>query len=140
VLEYLGRYTHRVALDNRRILNVSGGKVTFQFKQYRSANAHKSRTMTVTADEFIRRFLLHSLPSRVPRIRHYGLFAGRTKKRNLARCRELLEIPVESLLPCAAQIQAAILPISDTFRRCPACLIGIMVRIARIAPIQQNSS
>jgi len=96
--------------------------------------------MTITADEFIRRFLLHSLPPRAPRIRHYGLFAARTKKRNLARCRELLEVPVESLLPSAAQIQAAIVPIPDTFRRCPACLIGIMVRIARIAPLQQNSS
>jgi hypothetical protein len=56
VLEYLGRYTHRVAIDNRRILNVADGKVTFQYKQYRSADAHKSRTMTVDADEFIRRF------------------------------------------------------------------------------------
>jgi hypothetical protein len=55
VLEYLGRYTHRVALDNRRILNVHNGNVTFQYKQYRSADAHKSRTMTVAADEFIRR-------------------------------------------------------------------------------------
>jgi Putative transposase/Transposase zinc-binding domain len=140
VLEYLGRYTHRVALDNRRILDVRDGKVTFQFKQYRSANAHKSRTMTLAVDEFIRRFLLHSLPPGMPRIRHYGLFAGRTKRRNLARCRELLEIPTESLLPLPAQIQAAILPIPDTFRRCPACLIGIMIRIGRIAPLQQNSS
>ena len=79
VLEYLGRYTHRVALDNRRILNVSGDTVTFQYKQYRSADAHKSRTMTVDADEFIRRFLLHALPPGLARIRHYGLFAGRTK-------------------------------------------------------------
>jgi hypothetical protein len=129
-----------VALDNRRILNVSGGKVTFQFKQYRSANAHKSRTMTLNAEEFIRRFLLHSLPPRVPRIRHYGLLAGRTKKRNLTRCRELLQVPAESLLPSAEQIRAAILPASEAFRRCPACLAGIMVRIARIAPLQQNSS
>jgi hypothetical protein len=140
VLEYLGRYTHRVALDNRRILNVSDGNVTFQFKQYRSAHAHKSRTMTLTVDEFIRRFLLHSLPPRVPRIRHYGLLSGRTKRPNLARCRELLRVPVESLLPSAAEIQAAILPAPDTSRQCPACLIGIMVRIGRIAPLQQNSS
>jgi hypothetical protein len=142
VLEYLGRYTHRVALDNRRILNVHDGKVTFQFKQYRSADAHKSRTMTLTAEEFIRRFLLHSLPPRVPRIRHYGLFAGRTKKRNLRRCRELLQVPLESLLPSAAQIRATALSVSDSdiFRRCPSCLTGIMVRIARIAPLQQNSS
>ena len=140
VLEYLGRYTHRVALDNRRILHVGDGKVTFQYKQYRSADAHKSRTMTLAADEFIRRFLLHELPRRVPRIRHYGLFAGRTKRRNLAQCRELLEIPAESLLPTAAQIQAAILPVPDAFRRCPVCLIGSMVRVARIAPLPQNSS
>jgi hypothetical protein len=140
VLEYLGRYTHRVALDNRRILDVRDGKVTFQFKQYRSANAHKSRSMTLAVDEFIRRFLLHSLPPGMPRIRHYGLFAGRTKRRNLSRCRELLEIPAENLLPSAAQIQAAILPIPDSLRRCPACLIGIMIRIARIAPLPQNSS
>ena len=140
VLEYLGRYTHRVALDNRRILNVSGGKVTFQYKQYRSADAHKSRTMTLDADEFIRRFLLHSLPPRTPRIRHYGVFADRTKKRNMARCRELLQVPVESLLPSAAQIQAAILPLPETFRQCPACLIGTMIRIARIAPVPLNSS
>jgi putative transposase/transposase-like zinc-binding protein len=140
VLEYLGRYTHRVALDNRRILNVNDGKVTFQFKQYRSANAHKSRTMTLAVDEFIRRFLLHSLPTGLPRIRHYGLFAGRTKKPNLARCRELLQIPVESLLPSADQIRAVLSAVVDSSRRCPVCLIGSMVRIARIAPLPQNSS
>lgn len=140
VLEYLGRYTHRVALDNRRILKVHNGEVTFQFKQYRSADAHKSRTMTLTADEFIRRFLLHSLPPGLPRIRHYGLFAGRTKKRNLVRCRELLEVPAESLLPSAVQIQTALSPLVETFRHCSVCLIGSMVRIARIAPLPQNSS
>ena len=140
VLEYLGRYTHRVAIDNRRILNVSGDKVTFQYKQYRSADVHKSRTMTVDADEFIRRFLLHSLPPGFARIRHYGLFAGRTKKRNLARCRELLEVPAESLLPTAEQIQAVLLPDEDVSRQCSFCRIGTMVRIARIAPPGQNSS
>lgn len=129
-----------MALDNRRILNVHDGNVTFQYKQYRSADAHKSRTMTVAADEFIRRFLLHSLPPRVPRIRHYGLFAGRTKKRNLARCRELLGGPVESVLPTSAEIQAAISPTPDPFRQCPSCRIGIMVRIALIAPVHKDSS
>jgi hypothetical protein len=140
VLEYLGRYTHRVALDNRRILNVCDGKVTFQYKQYRSRDAHKSRTMTLDADEFIRRFLLHSLPTGLPRIRHYGLFAGRTKKRNLARCRELLDIPAESLLPSFDQIRTVLSAVADISRRCPVCLIGSMVRIARIAPLPQNSS
>jgi hypothetical protein len=140
VLEYLGRYTHRVALDNRRILNVRDGKVTFQYKQYRSANAHKSRTMTLAVDEFIRRFLLHSLPPGLPRIRHYGLLAGRTKKSNLVRCRELLQIPLESLLPAVEQIRALLSPILETFRRCPTCVIGSMIRIGRIAPVPQNSS
>jgi hypothetical protein len=140
VLEYLGRYTHRVAIDNRRILNVRDGKVTFQFKQYRSANAHKSRTMTLDADEFIRRFLLHSLPPGLPRIRHYGLLAGRTKRSNLMRCRELLRIPTESFLPSIALIQTALSLSLENFRRCPTCLIGNMVRIASIAPLPQNSS
>jgi hypothetical protein len=94
----------------------------------------------VDADEFIRRFLLHSLPPGVQRIRHYGLFAGRTKKRNLTRCRELLAIPCESLLPTSAQIQAAVPPLPDACRQCPACLIGQMVRVARIAPLRQDSS
>ena len=115
VLEYLGRYTHRVALDNRRILDVRDGKVTFQFKQYRSANAHKFRTMTLAVDEFIRRFLLHWLPPGLPRIRHYGLFAGRTKKSNLMRCRELLQIPAESFLPMAAQVHAVLSPYPRNF-------------------------
>ena len=140
VLEYLGRYTHRVAIDNRRILNFSDGRVTFQYKQYRSADAHKSRTMTVAADEFIRRFLLHSLPPGMARIRHYGLFAGRTKKRHLARCRELLEIPPDSLLPSPAQVQEALSKITCVSRQCPACGVGQMVRIGPIAPAQQDSS
>jgi hypothetical protein len=96
--------------------------------------------MTLAVNEFIRRFLLHSLPPGLPRIRHYGLLAGRTKKRNLARCRELMEIPVESVLPSALQIQAAILPTPNTLRRCPECRIGIMVRIAWIAPLSQDFS
>ena len=107
VVEYLGRYTHRVAIDNRRILNVTEHEVTFQYKQYRSAEAHKSRTMTVDADEFIRRFLLHSLPPGLPRIRHYGLFAGRTKKQNLALCRELLAVPADTPLPSAVKVREA---------------------------------
>jgi hypothetical protein len=140
VLEYLGRYTHRVAIDNRRILKAGAGQVTFQYKQYRSAHAHKSRTMTLDAGEFIRRFLLHSLPPRVQRIRHYGLLAGRTKKRNLARCRELLALPAECLLPSAAQIRTALSSVTGTLRLCPTCHIGVMVRIAHIAPRQQDSS
>lgn len=140
VLEYLGRYTHRVALDNRRILNVSDGNVTFQYKQYRSADAHKSRTMTVEADEFIRRFLLHALPPGLPRIRHYGLFAGRTKKQNLALCRDLLAVSADSPLPSAVEVRDALSQVDDDFRRCPACQIGRMFRIMILANCGKDTS
>jgi Putative transposase len=96
--------------------------------------------MTLAADEFIRRFLLHSLPPGMPRIRHYGLFAGRTKTRNLARCRELLGFPSQVSSPHLRRFRPRSYPFPDTFRRCPSCLLGIMIRIGRIAPLQQNSS
>jgi len=140
VVEYLGRYTHRVAIDNRRILNVSAGNVTFQYKQYRSADAHKSRTMTVEADEFIRRVLLHSLPPGLPRIRHYGLFAGRTKKQNLALCRKLLSVSADSPLPSAAEVEATLSRAEDHYRQCPACQIGRMFRMMVIAPGGKDTS
>lgn len=140
VVEYLGRYTHRVAIDNRRILNVSAGNVTFQYKQYRSADAHKSRTMTVEADEFIRRFLLHALPPGLPRIRHYGLFAGRTKKQNLARCRELLFVFPDTPLPSALEVQEALSPVESPSRQCPVCQIGRMFRILTLAPCGKDTS
>ena len=140
MLEYLGRYTQRVAIDNRRILNVSDGKVTFQYKQYRATDAHKSRTMTVEADEFIRRFLLHALPPGLPRIRHYGLFAGRTKKQNLALCRNLLSVSADSPLPSALEVQASVSPVEDPSRRCPRCQVGRMFRAFVIIPCANNTS
>jgi hypothetical protein len=140
VVEYLGRYTHRVAIDNRRILNVTEHEVTFQYKQYRSAEAHKSRTMTVDADEFIRRFLLHSLPPGLPRIRHYGLFAGRTKKQNLALCRELLSVPLHTPLPTAVEVREALSRLAEHAHLCPGCQTGRMFRIMAIAPQGHNSS
>ena len=127
-------------IDNRRILNVTDHEVTFQYKQYRSAEAHKSRTMTVDADEFIRRFLLHSLPPGLPRIRHYGLFAGRTKKQNLALCRELLAVPVDTPLPSAVEVREALSQVEEHSRQCLVCQIGRMFRIMAIAPQGHNSS
>jgi hypothetical protein len=105
VLEYLGRYTHRVALSNDRLLNVEGEQVTFQYKDYRSHDRQKSRSMTVTAEEFIRRFLLHAVPSGFQRISHYGLLASRNKKQTLALCRQLLGIECE-LLPTRAEMES----------------------------------
>jgi hypothetical protein len=88
VFRYLGRYSHRVAIANSRLLALEEGQVTFTYKDY--ADEHRSKAMTVTADEFIRRFLLHVLPRRFVRIRHYGVLAGRNVTGKLTRCRELL--------------------------------------------------
>jgi hypothetical protein len=91
VLAYLGRYTHRVAISNSRLLALAEGQVTFRWRDYRHHN--KAKRMTLTADEFIRRFLLHALPDGFHRIRHYGLLANRHRGAKLALCRQILAIP-----------------------------------------------
>ena len=88
VFRYLGRYTHRVAISNQRLVELREGRVTFRFKDY--ADGGKKKLLTLSAVEFLRRFLLHVLPERFVRIRHYGLMAGRNVKTKLARARELL--------------------------------------------------
>ena len=90
VLAYLSRYTHRVAISNRRLLAFDNTGVTFRYKDYRREGDTRQQVMTLCADEFIRRFLLHVLPRGFHRIRHYGLLASATRKANLARARELL--------------------------------------------------
>ena len=87
VLEYLARYTHRVAIANNRILSLENGNVTLAYKNRVSGQTEQT---TIDAVEFIRRFLLHVLPKGFMRIRHYGLFANRCKRENIRRCRELL--------------------------------------------------
>ena len=103
VLEYLGRCTHRVALSNDRILDVSDGEVAFQWKEYRHKDKQKSRAMTLAADEFIRRFLIHTLPPGFPRIRHFGFLANRHRNEKPALCRHLLTTAVAELLPSREQ-------------------------------------
>jgi hypothetical protein len=93
VLAYLSRYTHRVAISNRRLLALDERGVTFQYKDYRREGAERHQVMTLGADEFIRRFLLHVLPRGFHRIRHYGLLASGSRRDNLARARELLAVP-----------------------------------------------
>jgi Putative transposase/Transposase zinc-binding domain len=88
VFRYLGRYSHRVAISNSRLVSLANGQVTFQWKDY--ADEDKTKRMCLDAEEFIRRFLLHVLPPRFVRIRHYGLLAGRNVPTKLARCRQLL--------------------------------------------------
>jgi hypothetical protein len=92
VLAYLSRYTHRVAISNRRLITLDESGVTFRYKDYRRDGPDRQRTMTLAASEFIRRFLLHVLPQGFHRIRHYGLLASSGRKINIARARELLAV------------------------------------------------
>ena len=92
VLAYLSRYTHRVAIANSRLIALNEQGVTFKWKDYRAKQRYRHKTMTLSSDEFMRRFLLHVLPSGFHRIRHYGLIANTTRKDNLARARELLMV------------------------------------------------
>lgn len=111
VLAYLSRYTHRVAISNRRLLAFDDAGVTMRYKDYRRDGADRQRVMTLSADEFIRRFLLHVLPRGFHRIRHYGLLAGSARRASLALARELLDVipdteetpinePVDPTPPC----------------------------------------
>jgi len=91
MLKYLSRYTHRIALSNRRILSIDGGEITFTYKDYQ--DDCKEKTTTLKASEFIRRFLLHVLPKGFVRIRHFGLLAGRNRTDKLNQCRTLFDLP-----------------------------------------------
>jgi len=127
VLDYLGRYTHRVAISNHRLLRLQDGKVTFRWKDYRHGN--RLRLMTLDAPEFIRRFLLHVLPTRFVRLRHYGLLSNRHRNRNLATCRDLLRqlpLPAGDLRSpdWKSHFQALTGENLDT---CPVCRLGTMV-------------
>jgi hypothetical protein len=126
VLRYLARYTHRVAITNRRLLACADGQVTFRWKDYQRGN--RQRRMTLDAVEFIRRFLLHVLPRGFQRMRHYGLFANEQRKVKLPRCRELLG---HILLTPAATSPAvdAVATASTSSPRsdaCPVCRVGRM--------------
>jgi hypothetical protein len=92
VLAYLSRYTHRVAISNSRLIRFDEGAVTFRYKDYRHNGAEQQQIMTLAANEFIRRFLLHVLPKGFHRIRHYGLLAGTTRKTHLKQARVLLAV------------------------------------------------
>jgi Putative transposase len=96
VLAYLARYTHRVAISNSRLIALDEPGVTFKWKNYRIKGRDRLKTMTLNAAEFIRRFLLHVLPSGFHRIRHYGLFAGAVRARNIERVRQGLAAPEAS--------------------------------------------
>jgi len=100
VLEYLGRYTHRVAISNNRILSVDNEQVTFKWRDYKDNN--KWKVMSVSAYEFIRRFLMHVLPHRFMKIRHYGLLANRDKTKRLTLCKHLTFTPIDEKIRASA--------------------------------------
>jgi hypothetical protein len=132
VLEYLGRYTHRVAISNRRLIALEDGQVTFAWKDYRD---QQQKQMTVSADEFIRRFLVHSLPPGFQRIRYYGFLANCHRAAKLELCRRCLAVPASDLLPRAADYQDFYLALTGTdLRRCPQCGIGILIRLGWVGP------
>jgi hypothetical protein len=118
---YLARYTHRVAIANSRLLALDERGVTFRYKDYRRDGQARFRTMTLAADEFIRRFLLHVLPKRFHRIRHYGLLASAACKANIARARELIAAPIEAVDPPAAHDTADPRDPPDHRPPCPCC-------------------
>jgi hypothetical protein len=129
VLAYLSLYTHRVAISNRRLISLDDTGVTFRYKDYRRDGADRQRSMTLSTDEFIRRFLLHVLPKGFHRIRHYGLLASAGRKANVARARELLAAPA----PAEVEETA---PLQDPLPPCPCCggrmvIIEIFQRAAR---------
>lgn len=100
VVEYLGRYTHRVAISNNRILGIENGQVTFKWRDYRDNSQWK--VMTISAFEFIRRFLMHILPPGFMKIRHYGLFGNRNKTKKLTICKHLTNTPVIAKVKASA--------------------------------------
>ena len=133
VLAYLGRYTHRVAIANSRLVSVTDEHVAFRWKDYRHHG--KSKIMTLDADEFIRRFLLHTLPDGFHRIRHYGFLANGHRTEKLALCRKLLDVPAPN--PAAEPIDDAAQP--HTIDRCPCCG-GAMMTIAILPRPQSRRS
>jgi hypothetical protein len=139
VLKYLARYTHRVAISNRRILSLSGGKVRFRWKDY--AHGSKQRTMELSAGEFIRRFLLHVIPRGFMRIRHYGFLANRLRVKKLDLARDLLgqpyadsgSVPVEG-----SGDPVGLEKVADPFL-CPRCKQGRLVIVGDIQPVMNGS-
>ncbi len=134
VIGYLGRYTHRAAITNHRIISIAEGRVSFSWKDYRSDGERK--VMELGAAEFIRRFLLHVLPVEFVRIRHYGLLANGRRKEKLLRCRELLGVAAPPSVVAEADAEAASEEgvEGEEVRRCEVCGEGRMVRRGELPP------
>jgi hypothetical protein len=137
VLDYLGRYTHRVALSNDRILKIENGEVTLSYRDRKDGD--RKKTLPLDAQEFIRRFLLHVLPQGFMRIRHFGFLANRSKKQALTQCRKLLNCdppPPRSNL-CAKDLLLKLTGID--LSRCPSCQKGTMIVVGELPRISSAS-
>ena len=124
VIQYLGRYTHRVAISNERILKVEDDKVTFKWRDYKDNN--KMKEMTITIEEFIRRFLIHILPPRFMKIRYYGILGNRNKKKKLLKCKILTRTKIykKKEVPTLELLKKVL---GKDFNLCPHCKKGHML-------------
>jgi Putative transposase len=143
VLDYVGRYTHRVAISNNRLLDIEAGQVKFQWKDYRDNSQQK--TMTLSAEEFTRRFLLHTLPEGFQRIRYYGFLGNRYRQKKLARCRQLLAMTTAVGPSPPQDYRDRHEKLTGTsLRECPVCHRGRMTIVevvtANRPPVLANTS
>jgi hypothetical protein len=135
VLQYLGRYTHRVALSNDRLVALQDGVVRFRWKDYRDGD--RVKIMALPAEEFIRRFLLHIVPERFVRIRHFGFLANRAREAKLERCRQLLRVPVPPPAPPAESVPALLLRLTGVdIERCQVCGQGRLACVETLRPVR----
>jgi hypothetical protein len=125
IVEYLGRYTHRVAISNHRIVSIENGNVLFKWRDYKDNS--KCKLMTVSADEFIRRFLIHVLPSGFVKIRHYGLLGNRNKNTKLNICKQLTNTPI-LIKDKSSTLQLIQRLIGKDLSKCPHCGLGKLSR------------
>ena len=117
MLRYLARYTHRIAIANSRLISFDGAHVSFRYKDYRADGVPQQKVMTVSAFEFIRRFLLHVLPDGFHRIRHYGFLANSVRVASIAKARALLAVPTSEEAPCTDDALAS----DAAAPPCPSC-------------------
>ena len=139
LLDYLGRYTHRITIGNHRIIKMQDGEVSFLWRDYSDRN--KNKIMRLHASEFIRRFLLHVLPARFVKIRYYGLLANRNSKSMLSQCRRLLAVNVKVRNKNVTKTwQEFLLRVCRIdLIKCPFCKKGRMIRKEVILPLRCNS-
>jgi len=136
VLAYLGRYTHRVAIANHRLVSFEDGEVRFRWRDY--AHGNKTKIMALSAEEFLRRFLLHTLPAGFVKIRHYGLLGNRCRHEKVTRCRVLLDQP-EPEPPASESVEDLMLRLTGIdIQRCPACQQGRLRVIAVLTPVRAD--